>query len=44
MFVCACKYVCVCVCMCLFVGVRVVLVSDISYVCSLCRCGWSVEE
>ena len=44
-----CEYVCclcvgclcvrVCVCMCLFVCVRVVRVSDINCVCSLCRCG-----
>ena len=43
-FACACEYVCVCVCMFLFVCVRVLRVSDISCVCSLCRCGWSVEE
>ena len=39
-----CLCVRVCLCMCLFVCVRVVRVSDISCVCFLCRCGWSVEE
>ena len=44
--VCLCVRVsmCVYVCMCLFVCVRVVHVSDISCVCSLCRCGWCGEE
>ena len=44
--VCLCVRVsmCVYVCMCLFVCVPVVRVSDISSVCSLCRCGWCVEE
>ena len=32
------------VCTCLFVCVRVVRVCDISFFCSLCRCGWSVEK
>ena len=39
-----CLCVRVCLCMCLFVCVRVVRLSVISCVCSLCRCGWSVEE
>ena len=45
-FVCLCVHVCMCVCLfvCLFVCVRVLRVCDISCVCSLCRCGWSVEE
>ena len=41
-FVCTCMYVCLFVC--LFVCVRVVRVCYISCVCSLCRCGWSVEN
>ena len=41
-FVCTCMYVCLFVC--LFVCVRVLRVCDISCVCSLCRCGWSVEN
>ena len=39
-----CLCVRVCVCMCLFVCVRVLRVSDIICVCSLCKCEWSVEE
>ena len=39
-----CLCVRVCLCMSLFVCVRVVRLSDISCVRSLCRCGWSVEE
>ena len=39
-----CLCVRVCVCMCLLVCVRVVRVSDISCVCSLCRFAWRVEE
>ena len=39
-----CLCVRVCLCMCLFVCVRMVRVSDINCVCSLCKCGWSVEE
>ena len=44
--VCLCVRVsmCIYVCMCLFVCVRVLRVSDINFVCSLCRCGCSVEE
>ena len=41
---CVCVYMYVCVFVCLFVCVRVLCVYDISCVCSLCRCGWSVED
>ena len=41
---CVCVYMYVCVFVCLFVCVRVLRVYDNSCACSLCRCGWSVEE
>ena len=42
--VCLCVHVCMCVCLFVCLCVRVVRVCDISCVCSLCRCGWSVEK